>query len=45
LKGRDEFLGKMGLNSENMCKTLHDGIQTTFKNWKPKKKFNVYKLR
>ena len=45
LKGREEFLGEMGLNSKNMCKTLHDGIQTTFKNWKPKKKFNVYKLR
>ena len=45
LKGRTEFLGEMGLNSENMCKTLVDGIETTFKNWKPKKKFNVYKIR
>jgi len=45
LKGREEFLGEMGLNSENMCKTLVDGIETTFKNWKPKKKFNVYKIR
>jgi len=45
LIGRDEFLGEMGLNSKNMCKTLVDGIETTFKKWKPKKKFNVYKLR
>ena len=45
LKGREAFLGEMGLNSENMCKTLVDGIETTFKNWKPKKKFNVYKIR
>ena len=45
LKGREEFLGEMGLNSKNMCKTLVDGIETTFENWKPKKKFNVYKLR
>lgn len=45
LKGREEFLGEMGLNSKNMCKTLVDGITTTFKNWKPKKKFNVYKIR
>jgi len=45
LKGRKEFLGEMGLNHTNMCKTLVDGIETTFKNWKPKKKFNVYKLR
>ena len=35
----------MGLNAKNMCKTLVDGITTTFKNWKPKEKFNVYKLR
>ena len=45
LIGREEFLGEMGLNHTNMCKTLVDGIETTFKNWKPKKKFNVYKLR
>ena len=45
LKGREEFLGDMGLNAKNMCKTLVDGITTTFKNWKPKEKFNVYKLR
>ena len=45
LKGRSEFLGEMGLNSKNMCKTLVDGIETTFENWKPKDKFNVYKIR
>ena len=44
-RGREEFLGDMGLNAKNMCKTLVDGITTTFKNWKPRKKFNVYKLR
>ena len=35
----------MGLNVKNMCKTLVDGIEKTFQNWKPKKKFNVYQLR
>ena len=45
LVGREEFLGEIGLSRENMCKTLVDGIETTFKNWKPKKKFNVYKIR
>ena len=45
LEGRKEFLGEMGLNHKNMCKTLVDGIETTFKNWKPKEKFNVYKLK
>ena len=44
-KGREEFLGEMGLNHTNMCKALVDGITTTFKNWKPKQKYNVYKLR
>jgi len=45
LKGREEFMGEMGLNHKNMCKTLVDGIETTFKNWKPKPKYNVYKIR
>ena len=45
LKGREEFLGEMGLNHTNMCQTLVDGIETTFKNWKPKEKFNVYKIK
>ena len=44
-KGREEFLGEMGLNAKNMCKTLVDGIETTFKNWKPRKRFNVYKIK
>jgi glycosyltransferase involved in cell wall biosynthesis len=45
LVGREEFLGEMGLNHTNMCQTLVEGIETTFKNWKPKQKFNVYKIR
>jgi len=45
LKGRKEFIGEMGLSSTNMCKTFVDGVEGTFKNWKPKKKSNVYKLR
>ena len=44
-KGRKEFLGEMGLNAKNMCKTLVDGIETTFKKWKPRKRFNVYKIK
>ncbi len=43
--GREEFLGDMGLNAKNMCKQLVDGITTTFENWKPKEKVNVYKIR
>jgi hypothetical protein len=45
LKGREMFLGKMGLNSENMCKTLVDGIETTRKNFQPKERYNVYKIK
>jgi len=45
LIGRKEFMGEMGLNAKNMCKQLVDGITTTFIDWKPKQKFNVYKLR
>ena len=44
LKGREEFQGEMGLNVKNMCKTLVDGIEKTFENWKPKEKFNVYQI-
>jgi len=45
LKGREEFLGEMGLNHKNMCKTLVDGMETAFKNWKPKQRYNVYKVK
>jgi glycosyltransferase involved in cell wall biosynthesis len=45
LKGREEFLGEMGLNSKNMCQTLIDGIETTFQNWKPKDRFTIHKIK
>ena len=45
LEGRKEFMGEMGLNAKNQNKQMADGIETAMKNWKPKKKFNVYKLR
>ena len=45
LQGRKEFLGKMGLNAKNQNKQMADGILKTIENFKPKKKFNVYKLR
>jgi glycosyltransferase involved in cell wall biosynthesis len=45
LKGRKEFLGEMGLNAKNQNKQMADGILKTIENWKPKEKFNVYKLR
>jgi glycosyltransferase involved in cell wall biosynthesis len=45
LEGRKEFMGEMGLSAKNQNKQMADGIETAMKNWKPKKKFNVYKLR
>ena len=45
LEGRKEFMGEMGLNAKNQNKQMADGILKAIENWKPKKKFNVYKLR
>jgi hypothetical protein len=42
--GRDSFIGESGLSVENMCSTLEDGIEGTFKNWKPRKRFELFKL-
>jgi glycosyltransferase involved in cell wall biosynthesis len=44
LKGREEFLGEMGLNNKNMCQTLIDGMEGAFENWKPKERYNIYKI-
>ena len=44
-KGRKEFLGEMGLNAKNQNKQMADGILKAIENWKPKQKFNVYKIR
>jgi hypothetical protein len=38
-------MGEMGLNAKNQNKQMADGILKTIENWKPKEKFNVYKLR
>ena len=45
LKGREEFLGEMGLSHTNMCDTLVEGIETTFENWKPRERFEVFKIK
>ena len=44
-KGRKEFSGEMGLNAKYQNKCMADGIEKAIKNWKPKQKFNVYKLK
>ncbi|NBP67001.1 MAG: glycosyltransferase family 1 protein, partial [Bacteroidetes bacterium] len=43
LIGREHFINESGLSHTNMCKTLIDGIESTFENWKPRKRFEVFK--
>ena len=45
LKGREWMLGEGGLSAENMCKTLSDGMEVAFKNWKPKKQYELFKVK
>ena len=45
LKGREFFINEAGLNHTNMCQTLIDGIESTFQNWKPRKRFEVFKIK
>jgi hypothetical protein len=44
MKGRKHFLGEGGLSRENMCKTLVDGMEGAFENWKPIKKYQLIKV-
>lgn len=45
LKGRKWMIGDGGLSAENMCKTLSDGMDGAFKNWKPRKKYELFKVK
>jgi len=44
LKGREEFIGEMGLVNKNMCQTLIDGVEGTFENWKPRKRYELFSI-
>jgi glycosyltransferase involved in cell wall biosynthesis len=44
LKGREWMLGDGILSREAMCKTLTDGMEGAFENWKPKEKFKLIEL-
>jgi glycosyltransferase involved in cell wall biosynthesis len=44
LAGRSYFINKSGLTTENMCKQLVNGIDTTLRNWKPINKFQIFKI-
>jgi len=42
--GRKWMLNEGGLHSDNMCKTMADSIELTLKTWKPKKRWEIYKI-
>lgn len=44
LKGRQWMIGEGNLSSKYMCNSLIDGIETTLKNWKPRKKYQLISL-
>ena len=43
--GRDFALGVGGLSVKNMCQTLVDGMDTALQNWKPRKKYELFKIK
>ena len=45
LEGREAFINQMGLSHTNMIKTMSDGIDATLANWKPRKTFDVFKIK
>jgi glycosyltransferase involved in cell wall biosynthesis len=45
LEGREAFINQMGLSHTNMIKTMSDGIDATLANWKPRKAFDVFKIK
>ena len=45
LEGREAFIGDMGLTHTNMCQQLINGIESTFENWKPRERFEVFKIK
>ncbi len=45
LEGREAFIGDMGLSHTNMINTMSEGIDTTLANWKPRDRFDVFKIK
>jgi len=44
LEGRRAFIEDMGLSQKNMCQQLVNGVESTFKNWKPRKRYELFKI-
>ena len=45
LKGREYFINVAGLTHTNMCQQLINGLESTFENWKPRERFEVFKVK
>ena len=43
-KGREAFMGELGLNTDNQNKCMADGINKAIKNFTPKERYKLYKL-
>ena len=44
-KGREAFINDMGLSVKNMNDTMAEGIMTTLKNFKPRQRFELFKIK
>ena len=44
LEGRRAFIEDMGLSQNNMCQQLINGVESTFKNFKPRKRYELFKI-
>jgi len=44
LEGRRAFIEDMGLSQNNMCQQLINGVENTFKNFKPRKRYELFKI-
>ena len=44
LSGREAFIGEVGLNADNQNNCMADGIEKAIANFKPKERYNLYKL-
>ena len=44
LIGREWMMNEGGLSVDNMCKSLVDGIETTFQKWTPRKKYELFNI-
>ena len=45
LKGREAFINQMGLSHTNMNNKMMEGIDSALANWKPRKRFDVFKIK